>query len=130
MGRRAQNIGAGVVRDVSSGGDTPSPENARADTMGGTPGVLAQQQASTTIHMTPGGNAGQSFHKHADTPDVPVRQFRVRNGGTVMMGGIRLPIRVGKLVNEQTYDLKALRDQGIQLDEIKDEAPPALPVTE
>lgn len=117
MTTRQRTIGTGAVQtDLVDG-----PETARADMVGGTPGVLVDEQASKTIHT--GNSAGKGYRENPDAPEVVVKEFRVRVGGHVMLDGIRVPMRVGKIVSAVTYDLKKLLMQGIVLDPIETTPP-------
>lgn len=58
-------------------------------------------------------------------PDVPVKKFRVVNGGIIVYNNCRTMLRQGKIISEREYDLKRLRAQGVVLKELEDEAPAA-----
>lgn len=57
----------------------------------------------------------------------PPRRFRVTKGGTIFQGGemgtggYRTTLREGKEISALHYDIRALQQQGIRLEEIKDE---------
>lgn len=52
-------------------------------------------------------------------PEPTVQRYRVSNGGHVMVNGYRTVMRVGKIVDERTFDLNSLRHQGIKLDPLE-----------
>lgn len=54
-------------------------------------------------------------------PQVPTsRQFRVMNGGYIVVNRCRTYLKAGKIITGEGYDLRALERQGIVLHEVDD----------
>lgn len=51
-------------------------------------------------------------------PVVPPKQYRAVTGGRIVIGGVHSTIKPGKVVDARHYDIEALRQQGIRLDEM------------
>ena len=85
---------------------TPTPDAQPVPMRGGAQGVL-QRSA-----MTPSASTSAITPDEA-APKVP--QFRVTVGGWCQLDKMRVPIRVGKIVDETQYDLVMLQQQGIEL---------------
>jgi hypothetical protein len=67
-----------------------------------------------------GGSTGETAAPVRSRVDIPVQRYRVVVGGHVMLDGVRVPMRVGKELDERQYDLALLRRQGVKLDLITD----------
>lgn len=91
---------------------TDAPPTDAPSIPGGGEGIPPEAVASPMI----GAVSGVSAVRVSDRPDVAVPQYRVKVGGYVMLGGVRVPMRVGKVLDERQYDLSALAQQGIVLD--------------
>lgn len=92
---------------------------------------LAEGMRNQDVHSN-GGSSGEppSFGMHVMTPNSapkPVydntdvkkpRRFRVDVGGYIVVDGMRVPLRVGKIIRETDYPIERLVLQGIQLTEL------------
>ena len=103
--------------------------------MGGTDATTTTVGAPNRL---PGGAAGvpEAAKPALPAPPSPVgsmagrgpgpkpKRYRVVNGGSIVQNGCRTPLRAGKEVSNTTYDIAALRRQGIKLEELADEQAP------
>lgn len=53
-------------------------------------------------------------------PDVKVDRYRVVNGGRILHRGALTIMKAGKELDARAFDLDKLREQGIQLELVKD----------
>lgn len=109
-----RNIRGQVIAEVggadSETKDLEAPEVAR----GGSPGVI-------TNRSVVGGISRADDHEVRKA--VKSKKYRVINGGYIMTGNVRSPLRPGKIVTEDHYDVPKLLLHGIILEEIKEAAP-------
>jgi hypothetical protein len=88
----------------------------RATTPGGASGVPGLVAAGTAVRGPAAAPRG---------PEKSVKRFRVLNGGTIVVAGMRMALRAGKELDERGYDIVQLKRQGIRLEELVDDSPPA-----
>jgi hypothetical protein len=92
---------------------------------GGTPGLPQHAQAEAHVVGQQGDVVGSAvgFHPQSEAAQKvpPIKRYRVTNGGRISVKGTPHVLRPGKEVDERTYDLKMLRQQGIKLEEITED---------
>lgn len=103
---------------------TKTAEGAAARVPGGASGMPTPQGAIAP----PVSPAAASFLGRGPGPRP--KKYRVLNGGMVMFNNSRTPLRAGKEVSEQHYNIAELKKQGIRLEEIVDEQAAPIPELE
>ena len=104
-----------------TGSPRPESDEEQAVGPGGAGGILAEPEAETHIG---GARYAEPAVALEDIEPPRVEQFRVRNGGIVVLDSCRTGIRAGKVVDSTMYDLSLLKRQGIVLDAIAEDEPP------
>lgn len=54
-------------------------------------------------------------------PPVPIRRYRLPNGGRFIENGLVYNLKVGKIVSTRTHDVELLRRQKLVLEDLGDE---------
>lgn len=54
----------------------------------------------------------------SDADEKPVKRFRITKAGSFTQGGVKHALYEGKVIDERNYDLKALRSQGVKMQEL------------
>jgi hypothetical protein len=127
MARRV-NAGRVAAEGAAENEGEQSPESPLPPNEGGTPGVIPEATAQIVV---PGQVSG-SVHlpEPSGEPPPPPRRFQVLATTSVMLGGFRCPMREGKIIDDNAYDIEGLRNQGVRLKEFDPPAPKALAVKE
>lgn len=93
----------------------------------------SQNGADSALAKIPGGASGIPSPQGQIIPPVQAnpflgrgpgpkpKKYRVLNGGFVMFDNVRTVMKAGKEVNDVSYDIAALKKQGIKLELIVDE---------
>lgn len=90
---------------------------------GGSGGVIPSRAPNRPAQL--GQVVGSALRpERADAPRA--REFRVVNGGMYAQGGMKLPMRAGKIVTDGAYDIEDLVAQGIVLEAINPPPEPPL----
>lgn len=109
-----------MARRVNAGPGTDNEQNLSdaPPMVGGAPGII---EGATSVLSEPG--KPQASIPKVDRGEVvaklpPQKRWIVERGGRVMYGGCGVEIKVGKIIEENHYDVGLLLRQGIVLKEI------------
>ena len=89
-----------------------------APMVGGTDGVTPDLAGAIKEISFPGETKATALRPLEDLPVEVPKSYRVMNGGSITVAGMRYRMPAGKVVDDRQFDLVQLRHQGIVLEEI------------
>ena len=97
---------------------------------GGSPGVVpSEQKKLSPAGVVHGHGVSRASLSRVAGPEP--RRYMVAGGPTsVMYGGCRTKLPLGKVLSEQAFDIDAIRRQGVKLEEIARVPVPVEPTVE